>query len=458
MTVGTTTYFTEWQNANGSNKNWVYNFPMPDDDSVVVLVRDVATPLVITRYTENFTRVEVDANNGTIVYPAVGAALGASKQVRIVREVPYTQLTQIGSEGAFNPEIHEKALDKLTMLAQQLYGAAERSLRFPLGDTVTELPPVRAGKVLAFDDNGNPIAGPTPGDITNASAYATAAMGYRDQAEGYKNTAAAQAGIATTKAGEAASSAQDAADIVASLDLTNYLTKAGNLSGLANQATARSNLGLGTAAVEAAGTGANQLLKLADDGKIPALDGSLLTNIPGGIKNIQAFINSGTYNPTPGTTKAIVIATGGGGGGGSGGADNKASGAGAGATALALISNPTTQTVTIGAGASAGGVGGTTSFGALVTAVGGSGGAANGMAGYINGGNGGNVTTGALLSIPGGNGQGAYIINGATTNTPGHGGASFWGGPGSFGAGGRGSINGDGEAVGASGVVIVLEF
>ena len=126
MTVETTTYFTEWQNANGANKNWVYNFPMPDDDSVVVLVRDVADPRIITRYTENFTRVEVDANNGTIIYPAIGAALGATKQVRIVREVPCTQLTQIGSEGAFNPEIHEKAFDKLTMICQQLFGVAER--------------------------------------------------------------------------------------------------------------------------------------------------------------------------------------------------------------------------------------------------------------------------------------------------------------------------------------------
>lgn len=211
MTVETITYFTEWQDANGVNKNWVYNFPMPDNDSVVVLVRDVADPLIIARYTENFTRVEVDTNNGTIIYPAIGAALGSSKQVRIVREVPYTQMTQIGSEGAFNPEIHEKAMDKLTMICQQLFGAAERSLRFPLGDSVTELPSVRAGRVLAFDVDGNPVAGPTPEEISAAASYATAAAGYRDQAEAYKDDAHLSALNADASAVAAAASAAEAA-------------------------------------------------------------------------------------------------------------------------------------------------------------------------------------------------------------------------------------------------------
>lgn len=175
MTVGTTNYFTDWLAANGSNKNWAYGFPIPGEDSVVVMVRDVSNPTAITEYRTNFTLVPVDDDNGTVVYPASGAALAAGKEVRIVREVPYTQLTQIGTEGAFNPKIHEDALDKLTMLVQQLYGTTTRSLRFPLGDNVTELPTDRAGHTLAFDSSGNPINGPTSGDIANAATNAAAA-------------------------------------------------------------------------------------------------------------------------------------------------------------------------------------------------------------------------------------------------------------------------------------------
>jgi hypothetical protein len=47
------------------------------------------------------------------------------------------------------------------------------------------------------------------------------------------------------------------------------------------QAQGRANLGLGTASVLAAGTGANNVLQLDGSGKIPAVDGSQLTNIPG---------------------------------------------------------------------------------------------------------------------------------------------------------------------------------
>ena len=200
MTVETTTYYTAWQSANGANKNWAYNFPILSDDSVVVHVRDTSAPEIITEYRSNFTRVEIDGNNGTIIYPATGAALSNTKQVRIVRDVPYTQETQIGAEGAFNPEIHEKAFDKLTQIAQQLFGAASRTLRLPLGSTFTELPADMANKTLAFDADGNPAAGPSVADIMSAQTYVESAEGYRNEAKGYSDQAQDYAEAAQTYA------------------------------------------------------------------------------------------------------------------------------------------------------------------------------------------------------------------------------------------------------------------
>ena len=66
-----------------------------------------------------------------------------------------------------------------------------------------------------------------------------------------------------------------------STTLTDYLLKAQNLADLSNVATARSNLGLGTAAVLDTGTTANKILQLDGSAKIPAVDGSQLTNLPG---------------------------------------------------------------------------------------------------------------------------------------------------------------------------------
>ena len=61
---------------------------------------------------------------------------------------------------------------------------------------------------------------------------------------------------------------------------TGSLQAANNLSDLTNAATARTNLGLGTAAVENVGTAAGNVVQLDGTAKLPAVDGSQLTNLP----------------------------------------------------------------------------------------------------------------------------------------------------------------------------------
>ena len=61
---------------------------------------------------------------------------------------------------------------------------------------------------------------------------------------------------------------------------SDFLQVSNNLSDLNNATTARSNLGLGTAAVEDVGTTANNLVQLDGTAKLPAVDGSQLTNLP----------------------------------------------------------------------------------------------------------------------------------------------------------------------------------
>lgn len=179
----------------------------------------------------------------------------------------------------------------------------------------------------------------------------------------------------------------------------------------------------------------------------------------GGPRNIRGFTTSGVYTPSEGVTKALVIVTGGGGGGYATQAGGSVSGGGAGATAIALINGPTPQMVTIGAGGANAGDGGTTSFGALVTAAGGSHGTYITTGGIAFGGAGGSTTTRADVALVGGAGGHAFGTD--TSNqfeTPGSGGSSFWGGRGAYGAGGSGS-NGTGFGyLGSAGVVVVLEY
>lgn len=66
---------------------------------------------------------------------------------------------------------------------------------------------------------------------------------------------------------------------------------ANNLSDLTNASTARGNLGLGTAATFNVGTSANNVVQLTAGGILPAVDGSLLTNIPAAAGTLLAANN-----------------------------------------------------------------------------------------------------------------------------------------------------------------------
>lgn len=109
-----------------------------------------------------------------------GAALGGSltltaplavgSALTIQRDVPITQETDYVESDGFPAEAHEDALDKLTMIAQQLQNVLGRSIRVPELAGISEMPDAatRANKVIAFDSSGNPtIAVPSSGSAAD---------------------------------------------------------------------------------------------------------------------------------------------------------------------------------------------------------------------------------------------------------------------------------------------------
>lgn len=208
----------------------------------------------------------------------------------------------------------------------------------------------------------------------------------------------------------------------------------------------------------------------------------------GRLLNVQVFVASGTYTPTAGTTTVIVECVGGGGAGGGANATpagqiSAGSGGGSGAHTLGRIANTISQAITVGAGgigvsAGNGGNGGTSSFGALITAPGGGGGIRAVAAAQITAGGGVGANTGIggnLYAAPGTEGGWLFFtqpttISGTGAPGPWGGGAGTSGGgnagkPGlGIGSGGGGAANSQSDATlrtggnGASGVVIVYEY
>lgn len=232
--------------------------------------------------------------------------------------------------------------------------------------------------------------------------------------------------------------------------------------------------------------------------------GITITNSAGGISiaaiasgaftamNVQTFSTSGTYTPTTGMKYILCRAAAGGGGGGGadanpGSTSSAGNGGGSGSFSEGLFTAAqvgASKTVTIGAGGTAGsggtgGTGGVTSFGALMSTNGGTGGGQGPARGAFSPtptvGVGGAAGSGGYNNFRGGSGGVGFAS--ATTNCSGMGAWSFYGGGGqSFvnatgtgsstaanGAGGSGATGLAGSAAqaggaGGGGYMEIIEF
>lgn len=100
-------------------------------DIVVTLIVDATSVETVQTLTTHYTLTGINDDAGGIVTMITAPATGET--LRVERVLTFTQLTNFRIAGSFLPEAHEKALDYLTMLAQQLDEEAFQSL--PLDTT-----------------------------------------------------------------------------------------------------------------------------------------------------------------------------------------------------------------------------------------------------------------------------------------------------------------------------------
>ena len=130
---------------------------------------------------------KIDGNGGLVTlvlgsdYTLTGAGLpegGSLKTLSVIpvgftlhvsRVVPVTQETVYQQNDAFPAKTTEKALDKLTMIAQQHESAITNSIRFPRNEYgrngVLPHAAERASKIVSFDDAGNMVLTPMPASV-----------------------------------------------------------------------------------------------------------------------------------------------------------------------------------------------------------------------------------------------------------------------------------------------------
>lgn len=116
--------------ADGENRNWAYSFPVADMSDVRLVVQNDAGA-----QTEPETGVEV--RSGVVIYPTEASGLepvASGSKVIVFRQTPALQGVDLTAQSGFDAEVLEKALDKLTLLAQEVQERLTRTVQVDLSD------------------------------------------------------------------------------------------------------------------------------------------------------------------------------------------------------------------------------------------------------------------------------------------------------------------------------------
>jgi len=159
MTISTTSSKITYQGTGG-----VVPYPFPflvfDKTQLQVSIYDSVTNSTTVLGQEAFTASGIgNSSGGTVNY---SSSVPNTSYLTIERVIPVVQTVNLTNQDGFYPEIIERALDVLTMIAQQLDTLGDRAIRVPVSDLTmpTDLPGAanRANKLFGFDASGNPIA------------------------------------------------------------------------------------------------------------------------------------------------------------------------------------------------------------------------------------------------------------------------------------------------------------
>lgn len=241
-------------NGDDTTKVWSYTFPILAAADIKVYYTDADG--TVSEVTTNFS---VDTTAAEVTYPVTGSAIAAGTKITLVRVVELKQQVDWKRNGAFDSEVLETALDRLTMEVQQSAEALDRAVKYSVDqnptavDTETYLSSIEAAQTAAAASQTAAAASAlaASGSQTaalgsaNAAALSETAAGGSALAASISAGAAAgsaaaaeiQVGLATTQAGNAATEAGNAA-----AEAGNALTQAGNALTQAGIATTQAGI------------------------------------------------------------------------------------------------------------------------------------------------------------------------------------------------------------------------
>jgi len=181
MTVSTTTNRASYS-GNGSTTAFAYGFKIFADADLTVIIRSSAGVETTKTLTTHYTVSGAGTDSGGNVTFTTGNVPASGETIVILRELTLTQGTDYVANDPFPAESHEDALDRLTMITQQLDEAVGRSLKVSQTNVIatsdfTTSATDRANKILSFDGSGDLTVTEGKVDTVTTSVSAVSAGG-----------------------------------------------------------------------------------------------------------------------------------------------------------------------------------------------------------------------------------------------------------------------------------------
>lgn len=133
MTVASTTRKAGPYTGNGVATSFAFAFKVFTTADISVVKADSAgtesTLVLDSDYSVTLNADQTANPGGSITYPLSGSPLTAAERLAILGGVAYNQTTSLPNGGAYNASIVERALDRLTILIQQILEIANRGVR-----------------------------------------------------------------------------------------------------------------------------------------------------------------------------------------------------------------------------------------------------------------------------------------------------------------------------------------
>lgn len=199
--------------GNGTTTQFPFSFRIFEATDIQVILTDVATGTDTTLS----TNYAVDTSSSYVTYPVSGEPLTSSTKITISRAVPITQETSLPNQGAYYAKSVENALDKITIIGQQLQDNYSRALKHSVSvdtdEVSTELPAPVPLNSFRWNSTGTGLELTLdPATVLNAATSAgQAAQTAQAAAETAQSGAVSAKNDAQTAAINAANSASTAA-------------------------------------------------------------------------------------------------------------------------------------------------------------------------------------------------------------------------------------------------------